>query len=198
MSETMIRVSDSPITMQLSIVGYLIEATAIVLLAVLLYGTLKRQSKTMARWASGLWIIQAAVLAVREISLFSLLHVSQELAAAGAPDSSNLQALGSLFYETFRFGYSVQMVFYCMGGILFYYLFLKSKYIPRVLALWGLAAASVGYIGTLFELFGYDVPLYVFLPILPFELAIGIWLIVKGFDSSASVSESDKTDRDAA
>ncbi|MFC2045914.1 DUF4386 domain-containing protein [Chloroflexota bacterium] len=192
MSETMLKVSDNPTTMQLSIVGYLIEAIAMVLLAVLLYGTLKRTSKTIARWAFGLWIAQAVVLVVKEIPLFSLLNVSQGFAKAGAPDSSYFQTLGSLFYDAFQFGISVQMVFYCTGGILFYYLFLKSKYIPIVLSLWGIAAASVALMATLLVFLGYNVPMYVFLPILPFELAIGVWLIVKGFNPSAIASESAK------
>ncbi len=192
-SETMIRISDNPTTMQMSIVGYLIEAIAIVLLAVLLYTALKSQNKIIARWAFGLWIVEAVFVAIKQISTFSLLNVSQEYVKAGAPGSSYFQTLGSLFYETFQFGYSVQMVFYCTGGILFYYLFFKSKYVPIVLSLWGIAAASLGLIGTLFVIFGYDVPLYVFLPILPFELAIGVWLIVKGFSSSAIASESGKT-----
>ena len=71
--------------------------------------------------------------------------------------------------------------FYCIGGILFYYLFLKSNYVPKLLSIFGIIVASVGLIGELFTIFGYVVPLYVFLPILPFELAIGIWLMVKGF-----------------
>jgi hypothetical protein len=193
-SETMIKISDNPTSMQMSIVGYLIEAIAIVLLAVLLYTTLKNQNIIIARWAFGLWIIEAVFVAIKQISTFSLLMVSQEFVMAGAQDSLNFQTLGSLFYTTWQFGYSVQMVFYCTGGILFYYLFFKSKYIPIVLSLWGIAAASLGFIGTLFVIFGYDVPLYVFLPIFPFELAIGIWLIVKGFSSSAIASESVKTD----
>jgi hypothetical protein len=193
-SETMIKISDNPTLMQMSIVGYLIEAIAIVLLAVLLYTTLKNQNKINARWAFGLWIVEAVFVAIKQISTFSLLNVGQEFVKAGAPDSSYFQTLGSLFYETFQFGYWVQMVFYCTGGILFYYLFFKSKYIPIVLSLWGIAAASLGFIGTLFVIFGYDVPLFVFLPIFPFELAIGIWLIVKGFSSSAIASESVKTD----
>jgi hypothetical protein len=193
-SETMIKISDNPTSMQVSIVGYLIEAIAIVLLTVLLYTTLKKQNKIIARWAFGLWIVEAVFVAIKQISTFSLLNVGQEFVKAGAPDSSYFQTLGSLFYETFQFGYWVQMVFYCTGGILFYYLFFKSKYIPIVLSLWGIAAASLGFIGTLFVIFGYDVPLFVFLPIFPFELAIGIWLIVKGFSSSAIASESVKTD----
>jgi hypothetical protein len=189
-SETMIKISDNPTTMQVSIVGYLIEAVAIVLLTVLLYTTLKSQNKIIARWAFGLWIVEAVFVAVKQIGAFSLLNVSQQFVKAGVTDFSYFQTLGSLFYETFQFGYFVQMVFYCTGGILFYYLFFKSKYVPIVLSLWGIAAASLGFIGTLAILFGYDVPLYVFLPILPFELAIGVWLIIKGFNPSAIASES--------
>ena len=179
-SQTMISFSDNPTMVQMSIVGFLIEAVAIVLLTVLLYITLKKQNKIIARWAFGLWIIEAVFLAVREINAFSLLNVSQEFVKAGALDSSYFQTLGSLFYELMHFSYDVQMVFYCVGGVLFYYLFLKSKYVPTVLSLWGIAAASLAFIGELFVIFGYVVPLYVFLPLLPFELTIGIWLMVKG------------------
>ena len=167
-SETMIKISDNPTTMQMSIVVELITAIGIVLLAVLLYTTLKKQNKIIALWAFGLWIGEAIILAVREISASSLLKVSQEFVKAGAPDSSNFQAFGSLFYESAQIGYGVLMVFYCLGGILFYYLFLKSKYVPIVLSLWGITAASLGFIGTLIGFFDYEVPMYVFLPILPF------------------------------
>ncbi|TFH47038.1 MAG: DUF4386 family protein [ANME-2 cluster archaeon] len=84
--------------------------------------------------------------------------------------------------------------FFIVLEVLFYYLFLKSSYVPRWLSIFGIMAASVGFIGELFAIFGYVVPLYVFLPILPFELAIGIWLVVKGFNPSAIGSESAKTD----
>lgn len=191
-SKTMINISDNPTTMQMSIVGELITAIGIVLLALLLYTTLKKQNKIIACWALGLWIIEAVILAVREISVFALLYTSQEYVKAGAPDSSYFQTLGSLFYESTQFGYDVLMVFYCLGGMLFYYLFLKSKYVPKVLSLCGVIVASLGFIGTLFVLFDYNVPLYVFLPILPFELVIGVWLIVKGFNSSAIDSGSAK------
>jgi len=180
-SETMIAFSGNSTMVQISIVGFLLEAVAIVLLTVLLYTTLKNQNKIIARWGFGLWIIEAVFVAVRQLNAFSLSYTSQEYVAAGAPDSSYFQTLGSLFYELMHFTLDVQMVFYCIGGFLFYFLFFRSRYIPRVLALWGLIAVSLGFIGELFALFGYEVPLYVFLPILPFELAIGVWLMVKGF-----------------
>ena len=189
-SETMINFSDNPAIVQMSIVGFLIEAVAIVLLTVLLYTTLKKQNKIIARWAFGLWIIEAVAIAVREINAFSLLYTGQEFVKAGAPDSSYFQTIGSLFYELMHFSYDVQMVFYCVGGILFYYLFLKSKYVPKVIPISGIIVASLGFIGELFAIFGYDVPIYVFIPILPFELAIGVWLMVKGFRPQEIKSKS--------
>jgi len=189
-SETMSSFSDNPKMVQMSIVGFLIEAVAIVLLTTLLYTTLKKQNKIIARWAFGLWIGEAIFLAFREISAFCLLFTSQEFVMAGAPASSHFQTLGGLFYKLMHFGYDVQMVFYCTGGILFYYLLLKSKYVPKVIPFYGIIVASLGFIGELVVIFGYDVPLYVFLPILPFELAIGIWLMIKGFRPQEIKSKS--------
>jgi hypothetical protein len=72
------------------------------------------------------------------------------------------------------------MLPFALGATLFYYLFFKSGFLPRILSLWGLIAALLALIGTPFGLVGYDVPIIVFLPNLPFELTIGIWLMVKG------------------
>ena len=189
-SETMINISDNPIMMHIGIIGYLIEAVAIVLLTVLLYITLKKQDKTIALFAFGLWIIEAVMVAAKEISAFGLLYSSQEYVKAVATDSSYLLTLGDMFYESTLFIYDAQMVFYCIGGIMFYYLFLKSKYVPKFLSAFGIFVASLGLIGILFGLLGYNVPLYVFLPILPFELAIGIWLMVKGINPQEIKSKS--------
>ena len=123
---------------------------------------------------------EAIFVAIKQIGSFSLLYISQEFVKAGAPVSSYYQTLGGLFYELMQFIYDGQMVFYTIGGILFYYLFLKSKSIPVSISIFGILAASLGFVGEILTILGYNVPLIVFLPILPFELAIGIWLMVKG------------------
>ena len=79
------------------------------------------------------------------------------------------------------------MVFFTLGGTLFYYLLFKSGFVPRPLAIFGLIAAPLALIGTLGELFGIAVPLLLFLPNLPFELAIGLWLLVKGFKDNPEI-----------
>ena len=179
-SRAMVSFSQNPAIVQLSMVGFLLEAVSIVLLTVLLYSILKKQNGIIARWAFGLWVIEAVGIVFRQINAFSFLHTGQRFASAGAPVSSYFQTLGSLFYDLMHFSYDAQMIFYCTGGILFYSLFLKSRYVPKGISIWGIAAASLGFVGELLAIFGFDVPLYVFLPILPFELMIGIWLMVKG------------------
>ena len=185
-SDTMTNIANNALRMRASIMGEMITAIGVVLLAVLLYTTLKKQNKIIARWAFGLRITEVALYAVRGIFIYSLLRISQESVIAGHP--AYLQTLGNLFYESQSFGYALAMLVFALGATLFYYLFFKSGYIPRVLSLWGLIAAPLALIGILFVLFDYNVPLLVFLPNLPFELTMGVWLIVKGFNSSAIAS----------
>ncbi len=177
-SDTMTNIANNALQMRASIVGEMITAIGIVLLGVLLFVTLKKQNEKIALVALGLYLIEAALLAVREISAFSLLRISQESVIAGHP--AYLQTLGNLLYETQSFGYWLHMLVFGLGATLFYYLFFKSGSIPRVLSLWGLIAAPLAFIGTLFVLLDYRVPFLVFLPNLPFELTIGVWLMVKG------------------
>jgi hypothetical protein len=72
------------------------------------------------------------------------------------------------------------MFFYCLGGMLWYYLFYRSRSVPRFISLWGLLAVSVGLVGIVVQLFGHDVATIVYLPIGAFELVIGSWLVLRG------------------
>ncbi len=87
-SEIMIDFSDNAASVQMSIAGFLIEAVAIVLLTVLLFEVLKDQNLIIARWAFGIWILEAVFLAVRQLYSFSFLSTSQAFVNAGAPDDS--------------------------------------------------------------------------------------------------------------
>jgi hypothetical protein len=179
-SETMGSFADNPSRVGASMTGFLFEAASIVLLAVLLFVVLRSQNPVLARWAYGLWVLEAVFLALRQIFAFCLLYTSQDFVAAGSPIDSHFQTMGGLFYTLIHFSYDVQMVFYCVGGIVFYYLLFRSGYVPKALSAYGVAVASLGLAGEVAAILGNTVPLWVFLPILPFELGIGVWLVVKG------------------
>ena len=176
--DSMTNIANHALQMRASIVVEMITAMGIVMLGSLLYVTLRVQNGQVALVALGLYLVEAAVLAASRIPAFSLLRTSQESVLAGHP--VYMQALGNLFYESQSFGYDLHMLPFGLGATLFYYLFFRSGFLPRVLSLWGLIAAPLALVGILFALLGYDVPIVVFLPNLPFELTMGVWLIVKG------------------
>jgi len=176
--ESMTNIANNVLQMRASIMVEMLTVIGIIMIGVLMYVVLKKQDVKIAIVAMGLYLVEAAILAVSLIPTFALLLVSQESVIAGHPDY--LQTLGNMFYELHSFGYNLHMLPFALGATLFYYLFYKSGYIPKALSLLGLIAAPLALIGVPFLLIGYDVPIVVFILNLPFELGIGLWLLIKG------------------
>ena len=102
-----------------------------------------------------------------------------------------LQALAALFVSVHAAGYRIATVFFALGSAVFSYLFFKSRYIPRPLAAWGVFSSllvllpvfalilvpSFGDIG--WGVPGWRPPRWQG-PIMLFEVATGLWLLVKG------------------
>lgn len=64
-----------------------------------------------------------------------------------------------------------------------YTLFYRSRYIPRALSLWGIVGVSLALIGTVMGWLGMSKPVVLVYPNTLFELAIGLWLVIKGIKS---------------
>ena len=180
-SDILVNISDNPNLMRTSIVIGLFTSVGIVVLAVLLYVVLRKQNKIVALVALGWWLAEAITLAVSKIGLLALIPLSLEFARAGAPTASYFQTLGDFLYSgVYQQGDNIHMLFYCVGGILWFYLFYKSRYIPRVLSVLGLIIECVGLLGMVLLLFAVSDNMLFFYPIIVLELAIGLWLVVKG------------------
>jgi hypothetical protein len=138
----------------------------------------------MALTALGFYLLEAALLAVSRMEAFSLLRISQEYATTTNPA---LQTMGQLAYESMDYGgNTLHMLAFCLGGILFYFLLYRSRVVPSALSLWGLIATFPILIGTLTQVFGYAIPFYFYLPYIPFELVMAIWILVKGIKAGQS------------
>ena len=183
-SDILINISDNLTLMRISIMGILVSSIGIIVLAVLLYVVLHKQNKTIALVALGLWLAEAITLAISKIGAYALIPLSMEFVEAGAPEHSHFQTLGNfLNYGFDRVGYDIHMLFYCLGGILWFYLFYRSRYIPRGLAVWALTGASLGLIGIvlwMFDLSGNILYFLFFVQIAVYEIIIGLWLVIKG------------------
>ena len=180
-SDILVSVSNDLTLMRFSILVGLVTSIGIVVLAVLLYVVLHKQNKIIALAALGWWLAEAIILAVSKIGAFALIPLSLEFVEAGAPESSYFQTLGDFLYHgVLKQGDDIHMLFYCLGGILWFYLFYRSRYIPRVLSVLGLAIESLALIGMVLLLLAVRVEMLFFYPIAVLELVVGLWLVIKG------------------
>lgn len=185
-SDILVNISNKLTLMHISILGGMLNSTAIVVLAVLLYVVLHKQNKIIALVALGLWLAEAIFYAIMQIGALALIPLSLDFVHAGAPVHSFYQTLGDFLYNgVYNQGLTIHMWFYCIGGILWYSLFYTSRFIPRVISLFGVIAASVGFVGILIQFFGYVVPIFVYLPIGVFEFIIAVWLMTKGIKNGS-------------
>jgi hypothetical protein len=148
----------------------------------------------LALIALGWWLGEALSLGLTSAGASALIPLSLDFVKAGAPSSSLYQTLGEFLYQgVHQYGYGqVHMWFYCLGGMLWYSLFYHSRYIPRPISFCGVIAALLAFAAVLLQYAGYDAPLWMSIPLLPFELSIGFWLLLKGIreDSAASSTRS--------
>lgn len=171
----MTQIAQNSLRMRASILFEMIAVIEIIMLGVMLFQTLKGQNRKLALLAVGLYLLTAAIIAVSRISSFSLLQTSQDSLRAGHP--LEVQILGNLFFALQEWGYFLHMLPDTLGATFFYFLFYKSGFLPKFLSIWGLVAAPLALIGSVFDHLGVSIPMIVFLPNLPFGFGVGIWLM---------------------
>jgi hypothetical protein len=178
----LVNVSKNLARMRISNLFALLNSLAIIVLAVMFYAAFYKQYRIIALVALVCFVAEAITLAVSKIGVYGLIPLSQEFVEAGAPEPSYLTTVGDFLYHGLdRLGYDIHMLFFCAGGILWYSLLHVSRLVPRPLAIWGLVAICLLTIPTVLVLYTRrSSPLMVLgLPYAPFELVLGVWLLVK-------------------
>jgi hypothetical protein len=167
--------------------------------AVVLYPVVKRVNEILALGFVTARVVECAFIAVGTLSVLSLVTLRQE-AAAGADAGSLVTAgksLVALHDWTFLLGPG--FVVGIGNGLILGYLMYRSGLVPRGMAILGLIAGPVllaRFVGILFGVFEPGSVLGSIMVVLEFiwELSLGIWLILKGFNPSAVASLSNDPD----
>ncbi len=119
-----------------SILGEMVTAGGIIALDVMLYMVLRGHGRNVAAVALGLYLVEAALLAMREVLVFELWWTSDQAAAQGPSDT--LLTSGAALYESQAFAYSLHSLAFAAGATIFYMLFARSGVLPRPLFVLGL------------------------------------------------------------
>ncbi len=161
--------------------------------AVVLFPILRRVNEILALGYVTARVVECVFIAVGILSLLSVVTLRQE-AAAGADAGSLVavgQALVALHDWTFLLGPG--FVVGVGNGLILGYLMYTSRLVPRGMAVLGLVAGSLlmaSGIAVILGVIEQGGPLQTIaaLPEFFWELALGIWLTVRGFNPSALAS----------
>jgi hypothetical protein len=179
--------------------------------AVVLFPIVKRQNEAVALGYVTSRVLESAIIMVGVFSLLSVVSLRsgfdpaaplQNLAGTAGADAASLVTAGKLLVAlhdwTFLFGPGILAG--VGNGMLLGYLMYRSGLVPRRMAVLGLiggpvlVAAAVAVLFGVFEA-GSVWQIIATMPEFFWELSLGIWLIVKGFNPSAAIlSEPDTTD----
>ena len=172
----------------------MITAISCIGTAVTLFPIVKRQNEAVALGYVASRTLEASIIVVGIVSLLSIVTLRQDFAGAAGADAGSLLTIGQSLLAvhdwTFLLGPG-----YLAGignGMLLGYLMYKSGLVPRRMALLGLIGGPLAVASATATLFGIyeQVSMWAAIAIIPeflWELLLGIWLIVKGFNPSAAI-----------
>jgi len=155
---------------------------------VLMFPVLKRHHERIAVGYLGSRIVDAVFIAVMVLFLLLQIPLGSEYLKATAPDAFYLQALSTLFAQASQYAYSIGMIALGLAGLMLNYTFYRARLVPRLVAVWGLVGYAILVCGMVSAVMGSGLGLASSIPGGLWEVFLGVWLIVKGFNSSAIAS----------
>ena len=167
----------------------LIDSVAVAGIGIMIYPILKKHNEASALGYAGARIVEGVLFMANVITILTLLTLSQEFVKAGAPDASYYQTLGTILLAagdwSFLFGFGLA---FTLSALILNFVLYQSKLIPRWLSGWGFVGAALLWAYYLLQSFSINLVEILFLPIAVQEMVFAVWLIVKGFNSSAIAS----------
>ncbi|MCR2805470.1 DUF4386 domain-containing protein [Paenibacillus soyae] len=160
-----------------------INAIAVVGIAMLLHPILKKHHEAFAYGYFASRVVESALLIVSLAGPLIILALSKQAPASGASGDASMHTLGNAAVEAHYLLFDLAMLVLSVGSLLFCTILYRSRLVPRLLSVVG----WIGYTGLLasssLSLVGVEAGNILYIPGAIFEIALPIWLIVKGFRS---------------
>lgn len=169
-----------------------IVALAGIATAVVLYPIIKKQSEGLALGLVAARILEASCIFLGVAFLMSV--VTLRLSGAGADSLIVSKALVTLYDRIFLLS---QSFIPGINDLILGYLLYKSRLVPHAISMVGMIGAVplfAGFLAMMFGLVGRSDPIVglAALMVALFEFSLGIWLVVKGFNSEAALALESK------
>ena len=181
-----------------AIVCDLLAGVAVVGLNAALYELLAPVHRSLARFAALCRLVEVSLGSAIAVSGFIVLSLLSGAEPLQPFEPRELQGLALVVLRARESGFMILLLFFGVGSTTYMYLLVRSRYVPRALALIGLVGSALA---ALFALTRMLFPAFVaeafaavrmlppvvlvllalvLAPILLLELVLGLWLLVKG------------------
>lgn len=181
------RAAQSELLYRVELSSGLLAALCTVLIGVGLYGALRPVGRTLAVTGLVFRTAEGTLFGVQAVFAFAFLKLYTGIDTSGF-NPEQLAALWAVRSAAGDAGYNVATLFFGFGSTAFFYLFLKSGYIPRWLALLGFVGSllvPVASFGSLVFKVAGTAYWALWAPIGAAEIITAIWLLVRGLDLRA-------------
>jgi len=148
-----------------------------------LYILLRPVNRNLALLAVFFRLVETTLACGAIINSYVAMQFVSDAASLKAFDTNQIQTL-SILHTTYALSFVVVAIFLGLGSMIFNYLLFKSKYIPKLLAGWGVFASLLLLISQfaiiVFPAIEKIIIPACYAPIALDEIALGFWLLLKG------------------
>lgn len=178
---------------RIGIASDLVTFAGVIALTWALYVLLRPVNKHLALLGAFWRLGEATIMSVVTVNSLIALALLTDAEYLKAFDASQLHALARQAIVAQGAGYNIGFLFLGSGSTVFSYLLLKSGYVPKSLAAWGVAS-SLLMLASAFWIIVFPstakVPqLASFAAMFIYEVTLGSWLLLKGVNIQAVVAE---------
>jgi hypothetical protein len=158
------------------VTGALATAIAITVLPVF-----RKYSETLAIWFLALGIAGLALAAVENGTVMSLLSLSKAYAATDGANPATFEMVRGVVAASRNWAHYTHLLVSGSTVLVFYVTVYRFALIPRALAACGIAAFVLQLTTISMPFVGFKVVLLLLAPVGLAQLAMAIWLVIKGF-----------------
>jgi Domain of unknown function (DUF4386) len=164
---------------------FLTYSLSVVVLLAALYVVLKPVNRGLALVGALFRLVFALLWLLSTLNLLSALRLLGSASYLQVFEADRLQALARLYIAATFDDYYVGLPFFGLAATVCAWLWLKSNYIPKWLALFGVISSAFcvlcAFVYLIFPGFAKPVNPYWFdSPMALFEMVVGFWLLIKG------------------
>jgi hypothetical protein len=163
----------------------LLNSVVVVGLGALFFPIIEHHGRRTALVYLASRIVEAVLLAIGVLCLLMLIPLGQYAMEAREASVAWAAVLGSLLTHANTIAYQIAMMSLGLASLFLCVLLFRTRLIPRFLAVWGCIGYALFLGGAIAEIFGMNVGVILSIPGGLFEVAVGFWLLVKGFQPKA-------------